>query len=131
MLELDKSVVVLDFVVAYLDRNGYAPSIREIRDGTGISSTSVVAYHLNRLEQDGYINRDSATSRSITLTQRADNAISKVAKMEAYAKAAVGIWNRMWPVIGRMDWDPSDSEMQRYASNMNVIMDGMSRLMKR
>jgi repressor LexA len=48
-----------------LSDKGYPPTIRDIAAGCGISSTSVVAYNLNKLEQAGYIRRHSDISRGI------------------------------------------------------------------
>ena len=48
-------------------QRGYPPSIREIARQAGISSTSLVEYHLRRLEQDGTIRRDHEVSRGIEL----------------------------------------------------------------
>jgi len=50
-----KSKAVLDFIVEFWKLNHCSPSIREIGDGVGISSTSVVGYYLGFLERDGEI----------------------------------------------------------------------------
>ncbi len=60
---------ILKFVVEFIDDNGYPPSIREIGSATAISSTSVVAYNLKRLEEAGYIARERDVSRGLTLTR--------------------------------------------------------------
>ena len=49
---------ILKYIQSYVDERGYPPSIREIGDRVGISSTSVVDYNLRVLERDGYIRRD-------------------------------------------------------------------------
>jgi len=56
---------IINFVTEFLDDKGYPPTIRDIATGCGISSTSVVAYNLNKLEQAGYIRRHSDISRGI------------------------------------------------------------------
>ena len=49
---------VYKFIVAYKrDHDGNSPTIREIQDECGISSTSVVFYYLNQLEARGLIRR--------------------------------------------------------------------------
>ncbi|GAB4549867.1 MAG: transcriptional repressor LexA [Anaerolineales bacterium] len=48
----------------YADK-GYPPSIREIGEQTGITSTSVVNYYLEQLEKWGYIERDRRISRGL------------------------------------------------------------------
>ena len=56
---------IINFVTEFLSDKGYPPTIRDIAAGCGISSTSVVAYNLNKLEQAGYIRRYSDISRGI------------------------------------------------------------------
>ena len=56
---------IINFITEFLHDNGYPPTIRDIAAGCGISSTSVVAYNLDKLEQAGYIRRHSDISRGI------------------------------------------------------------------
>jgi repressor LexA len=58
---------ILKYIEAYLDERGYPPSIREIGDQVGISSTSVVDYNLKVLEREGRIRRDREVSRGLEL----------------------------------------------------------------
>ena len=60
---------ILEFVGEYIDDNGYPPSMREICSALNISSTSVVSYNLDRLEEAGYIVRDREVSRGLRLAQ--------------------------------------------------------------
>jgi repressor LexA len=62
-----KQKKIVNFIRQYLRDNGYPPSIREIVKGCDISSTSVVAYNLNKLEKAGYIRRQGDISRGIEL----------------------------------------------------------------
>ena len=56
---------ILDFLSEYQRENRYPPSIREIGERTGISSTSVVNYYLDQLEKKGLIERDRKISRGV------------------------------------------------------------------
>jgi repressor LexA len=58
---------ILDFLQEYQRTNKYPPSIREIGNKTGISSTSVVNYYLDQLEKRGLIERDRKISRGVRL----------------------------------------------------------------
>src|SRR5512145_514616 len=58
---------ILDFLRVYQSENKYPPSIREIGEKTGISSTSVVNYYLDQLEKKGMIERDRKISRGVRL----------------------------------------------------------------
>src|SRR5947207_15686580 len=58
---------ILKYIEVYVDERGYPPSIREIGDQVGISSTSVVDYNLKVLEREGRIRRDREVSRGLEL----------------------------------------------------------------
>lgn len=61
---------MLDFIRIFGSDNGYPPSIREIGKAVGITSTSVVNYNLNRLVDEGYLDRDQNVSRGLRLTEK-------------------------------------------------------------
>lgn len=56
---------ILEFLRSFIEEKDYPPSIRDIQDGCGISSTSVVDYNLRKLEDKGFIRRDREVSRGI------------------------------------------------------------------
>jgi repressor LexA len=58
---------ILAILENFQENAGYPPSIREIGEQAGISSTSVVNYYLDQLQDMGYIERDSRVSRGIRL----------------------------------------------------------------
>ena len=60
---------VLNALRSELLKNRYAPTIREIADRCGFSSTSSVKYQLDALEDKGYIVRDRRRPRTILLTE--------------------------------------------------------------
>jgi repressor LexA len=64
----DKQKRIHNFITHYLSDNGYPPSIREIQQACRISSTSVVDYNLNILENRGMLERRADVSRGIKLT---------------------------------------------------------------
>jgi len=69
---------IIDFIHRFLVDNGYPPTVRDIQSGCGISSTSVVDYHLRILERDGYIRRHPEVSRGIELLTRSLTSLSRV-----------------------------------------------------
>jgi repressor LexA len=62
-----KQQKILDFLRRFIREKDYPPSIRDIQEACGISSTSVVDYNLKALERMGYIHRDREVSRAIEL----------------------------------------------------------------
>lgn len=54
-----------DFIRFFAEENQYPPTIREIGEAVGISSTSVVNYNLNKLVEAGLIERNKEVSRGI------------------------------------------------------------------
>jgi len=80
---------ILAFLKEYQITNNYPPSIREIGENTGISSTSVVNYYLDQLEKMGHIERDRKISRGVRLA--ASNPLGEMAKIPVYGPIAAGI----------------------------------------
>ncbi len=56
---------VYNFIVEFMKKNGYAPSVREICTGTNLSSTSNVYMHLLKLEEEGRIEMKRKSTRAI------------------------------------------------------------------
>jgi repressor LexA len=71
----DKEQKILQFIEAFVDNHDYPPSIRQIQEGCGISSTSVVDYNLKKLEKSGLIRRDREVSRGIIGTAKRSRVI--------------------------------------------------------
>ena len=57
--------LVLEFIRNFVQDKDYAPTVAEIQKGVGISSSSVVNYHLEALEREGSITREAEVSRGI------------------------------------------------------------------
>ena len=72
-----KYLAVLGFIADFDNENEYSPSVRDIRDGCGISSTSVTVYRLKHLEALGMLKRTPSRSRSVVLTKKGLQAILK------------------------------------------------------
>lgn len=85
---------ILEVLKRYQDESGYPPSIREIGKQTGISSTSVVNYYLNQLEEEGYIERDRKISRGVRLVKTLQGAAAGI-------RSAIEDLIRV-PVVGRI-----------------------------
>ncbi len=63
----DRQQRMYDFIRSFAEENQYPPTIREIGEAVGISSTSVVNYNLNKLVDAGLIERNKEVSRGIRI----------------------------------------------------------------
>ena len=78
---------ILRYIQRTLDERGVAPSVREIGDAVGLSSTSSVQYNLNKLERMGCIERDPNCKRTIRLPGRA----AQVAQVPLLGTVTAGV----------------------------------------
>jgi repressor LexA len=60
---------ILEAIRDSVERRGYPPSIREICEAAGLSSTSSVAHQLRALERKGYLRRDPNRPRAVDVRQ--------------------------------------------------------------
>ena len=77
----DRQRKMLDFIRMFSLQNGYPPSIREIGEAVDISSTSVVNYNLNRLVEQGYLDRDQNVSRGLRLTEKLSSQVQNIVRV--------------------------------------------------
>lgn len=64
---------VLDVIKGWVYRYGYPPSVREIGEAVGLTSTSSVSHQLGALQRKGYLRRDPNRPRAVgVLTAAAD-----------------------------------------------------------
>ncbi len=81
---------ILTFLERFTAEHSYPPSIREIGQAVGISSTSVVDYNLRALEREGLIRRDREVSRGLGLVAKAAPSRSKVIRVPIKGRIAAG-----------------------------------------
>ena len=97
----DRQKRILEVLERFQDHNGYPPSIREICEKTDISSTSVVNYYLDQLEDMGYIERDRRVSRGVRILKPLEEVTTAIAAPIKQAAQAVSELLRI-PVLGRI-----------------------------
>ena len=61
---------IWNFLVEYVDRHGYPPTVREIGEHVGLASPSTVHAHLANLERAGLLKRDPTKPRALELIGR-------------------------------------------------------------
>jgi len=86
---------IVQIIEDSVQRNGYAPSMREIGEAAGLASTSSVAYQLSVLEQEGYLSREARRPRTAALRAAAHPAAAPAARPARPAVSPV-------PRVGRI-----------------------------
>ena len=113
----EKQKDILNFIENYIEEFGYPPSIRDIQNNCDISSTSVVKYNLDRLQEKGLMNRDSEISRSISLT---NSEKSQTIKVPVLGTITAG---QPFPMVEDSRWDVDELESIDLPDNFSYIED--------
>ena len=66
----NKQMAVLAYIHKQVTEHGYPPTVREICSAVGLSSTSTVHGHINRLIEKGFLRKDSAKPRALEITPK-------------------------------------------------------------
>src|SRR5579862_8928060 len=85
---------IWSYLVDYVDRHGYPPTVREIGAEVGLASPSTVHAHLANLERAGLLRRDPTKPRALELVGREHR---EVAPVQASQPDAVRL-----PLIGEI-----------------------------
>jgi repressor LexA len=89
----DRQQQIWNYLVEYVDRHGYPPTVREIGEQVGLASPSTVHAHLANLERAGLLKRDPTKPRALELLGRE--------RREADVSAPVGDAVRL-PLVGEI-----------------------------
>ena len=84
---------IWNFLVDYVGRHGYPPTVREIGESVGLASPSTVHAHLANLERAGYLRRDPTKPRALELLRDrpADTApVTDVQRLPLVGQIAAG-----------------------------------------
>jgi repressor LexA len=83
---------IWDFLVDYVDRHGYPPTVREIGEAVGLASPSTVHAHLANLERAGLLKRDPTKPRALELVGRepAAASVAELPKLPLVGQIAAG-----------------------------------------
>lgn len=95
----ERQRTILDVIRTSVTTRGYPPSIREIGDAVGLTSTSSVAHQLRTLERKGYLRRDPNRPRAVDVRGSEDGAtppVTDVAGSDALPEPT------FVPVLGRI-----------------------------
>lgn len=66
----NKQLAVLNYIHKAVTEHGYPPTVREICSAVGLSSTSTVHGHINRLIEGGFLQKDPFKPRALEITPK-------------------------------------------------------------
>ena len=81
---------ILDYIRKETQSRGYPPSVREIGQAIGLSSSSTVHGHLRRLEEKGFIRRDPTKPRAIEITGDSNGRQKRVIHVPLVGRVTAG-----------------------------------------
>ena len=111
----DKQKNILNFINIFVEKNGYAPSVREICTGVGLKSTSTVQYHIEKLINSGYLQKNYKKSRALTVNSQ----ISKN-KIPILGEIAAGsLLMAEENVIGSVNYPHSEETTELFALSVS------------
>lgn len=87
---------IFGFLQEFYLENGIPPTVRDIQKACDISSTSVVDYNLDKLEQAGYINRRPDVARGIKILDQDGRPVSNAPRVQIVGAIAAGIPIPAW-----------------------------------
>ena len=89
---------ILDYIEKQSQVNGYPPSVREIGKAVGLKSTATVHGYLAKLEEKGYIKKESQKGRTLKLLKGSTGKATTESRKDFYTgREMVDV-----PVIGKI-----------------------------
>ncbi len=92
---------VYDFLCEKIRRYGYAPSVRDIKEALQIKSTATVHAYLERLEQKGFIQKESGKSRAL----RVDAATQQTSSRRTAHIPIIGRVTAGMPILAQENYE--------------------------
>jgi repressor LexA len=89
---------VLEVIRDSVERRGYPPTVREIGEAVGLTSTSSVSHQLMTLQKKGFLRKDPSKPRAVDVRMPGDvdRAVDEAAERAAHPQPAYV------PVVGRI-----------------------------
>ncbi len=81
---------ILEFIRRVVRERGYPPSVREIGEAIGLSSSSTVHGHLDRLEEKGLIRRDPTKPRAIEVVDDREMRTRRLIQVPVVGRVTAG-----------------------------------------
>lgn len=91
---------VYDYICETIEKNGYSPSVRDIKNALGIKSTATVHSYLERLERKDYIRKEQGKSRTLRLGGESEKTSPINVSVPILGQVAAGL-----PILAEENFD--------------------------
>ena len=97
---------ILRYITKQIDKNGYAPSVREIGKAVGLSSTATVHSYLKQLEAMKYIKKENQKGRTLIILKKEDDRYDSARVGKEPSEPMKAFYNRKEmvdvPIVGKI-----------------------------
>ncbi|MTV81309.1 transcriptional repressor LexA [Secundilactobacillus folii] len=117
-----KQIAILRFIYDQTQSHGYPPTVREIGEKVGLSSTSTVHGHIARLAKKGYLIKDPTKPRALEVTDLGIETLGVVTtptKIPVLGTVAAG--EPILAVQEAVDYFPVPDQLQEEASDLFML----------
>lgn len=116
----EKDYEIMDFIHECIKEKGFPPTVREICERVGLTSTATVHARLKKLEHEGYIVRETSKNRSMRLVNyhcENDQKDDKYLDVPMYGKVTAGV-----PITAIQDDTETFPLPMHFVGNKNIFM---------
>lgn len=120
MKQESKQLEILRYIYDTVKDHGFPPTVREICSAVGLSSTSTVHGHLERLERKGLLFKDATKPRALEITQAGKEALG----IKPDVIPIIGVVTAGQPILAVQnveDYFPVPSSLKNYAGELFML----------
>lgn len=117
-----KQLSVLEYIYKTVNAQGYPPTVREIGSAIGLSSTSTVHGHIDRLQKNGFLEKDPTKPRALEVTKLGLDALGVQDKNPTIP--LLGVVTAGEPILAveeATDFFPVPPEFENDSSNLFML----------
>ncbi|MBF7139944.1 transcriptional repressor LexA [Pediococcus pentosaceus] len=117
-----KQLSVLEYIYKTVNAQGYPPTVREIGSAIGLSSTSTVHGHIDRLQKNGFLEKDPTKPRALEVTKLGLDALGVQDKNSTIP--LLGVVTAGEPILAveeATDFFPVPPEYENDSSNLFML----------
>lgn len=111
---------ILQLIKQSIEDEGFAPTVRELVKELNVKSPRTISYHLNKLEENGFIRRTNESSRNIILTTDSQGRpMPEIVKVPLVGWSTGGL--PMAAEENILDWLPISSKFLKHGTDIFLL----------